>query len=414
MEPLIDGLHRAIPKEQAPDSTVQLLLDPYRFIGRRCRHHRADLFETRVLLEKTICMTGRDAARLVYDPARFQREGAAPARLQKTLFGRGGIQGLDGARHRRRKRLFLSLLGGHDRLRAEAVADKVGDWLQIYAQRWAAQDQVVLMQELPRVLCRAVCDWAGVPLPASEVEKRSWELSRLFLNANTVGPAYWRTRAARHSANQWAAQVIAGLRTDPQTDSASVAAQVAQFRDVDNELLSEHEAGVDLLNILRPTVAISVFIVQAAAALHRYPESREQLLQDVAYEMNFVQEVRRYYPFFPAVGGRVREPFEWLDLYGTNHDPRYWEDPEAFRPARFNTLSSEDPFVPIPQGGGYHATNHRCAGEWVTEAVIRRALRFLTAEIDYTVPEQDFDLNYRAIPPVPGDGFRIASVRLRH
>ena len=61
----------------------------------------------------------------------------------------------------------------------------------------------------------------------------------------------------------------------------------------------------------------------------------------------FVQEVRRFFPFFPAVAGRVRETFEWrgyrfdrgthvmLDLHGTNHDSRVWREPDAFRPERF-------------------------------------------------------------------------------
>jgi hypothetical protein len=51
----------------------------------------------------------------------------------------------------------------------------------------------------------------------------------------------------------------------------------------------------------------------------------------------FVQEVRRFYPFFPFVAAVVKKDFTWkgfefkegtltfLDLYGTNHDPEVWE-----------------------------------------------------------------------------------------
>ena len=50
--------------------------------------------------------------------------------------------------------------------------------------------------------------------------------------------------------------------------------------------------------------------------------------------------MRRAYPFIPFIAGRVREPFTWrghdfrmgawvlMDLYGTNHDPRVWRDPD--------------------------------------------------------------------------------------
>jgi hypothetical protein len=42
-------------------------------------------FETRLLLQRTICLRGEDAAKVFYDQNRFYRKGAAPARMQKTL-----------------------------------------------------------------------------------------------------------------------------------------------------------------------------------------------------------------------------------------------------------------------------------------------------------------------------------------
>jgi fatty-acid peroxygenase len=65
---------------------------------------------------------------------------------------------------------------------------------------------------------------------------------------------------------------------------------------------------VELLNALRPTVAVAWFVTFAALALRQYPERRRKLRTDGSHgdrlEM-FVQEVRRFYPFFPVVGGRV-------------------------------------------------------------------------------------------------------------
>ncbi len=84
------------------------------------------LFETRIMLRKAICMMGPDAAALFYGASRF---GAMPGRIQKTLLGKGGVHGLDGDAHRRRK---------------------------------SAMDEVALYDELHELLTRAVCTWAGV------------------------------------------------------------------------------------------------------------------------------------------------------------------------------------------------------------------------------------------------------------
>ena len=106
---------------------------------------------------------------------------------------------------------------------------------------------------------------------------------------------------------------------------------------------------MELLNILRPTVAVAVFIVFAAHALHGFPACRPKLQTGDEYPELFVQEIRRLYPFFPAVMARTRHNFEWngyrfprgrrvmLDLYGTNRDARAWDAPEEFRPDRFRS-----------------------------------------------------------------------------
>jgi fatty-acid peroxygenase len=138
--------------------------------------------------------------------------------------------------------------------------------------------------------------------------------------------------------------------------------------------------------------------------------------------VQFVQEVRRFYPFFPLVGGRAREGFEWqghripvgrwvlLDIYGTNRDPRSWEAAHEFRPERFDTWEG-DPFTLIPQGGGDHFLNHRCAGEWVTIRLIDVALTALTTWMEYDVPSQDLRVSLSRMPAMPKSGFVMRNVR---
>jgi fatty-acid peroxygenase len=146
---------------------------------------------------------------------------------------------------------------------------------------------------------------------------------------------------------------------------------------------------------------------------------------DDTYLTWFVQEVRRFYPFFPFVGGRVQEEFEWrdhhfaegtwvlLDLYGTNRDPRLWEAPEAFWPERFRHWEGSA-FNFIPQGGGDYDTTHRCAGEWMTIELMKRAVCLLTTAMRYEIPEQDLRINLSRIPAIPKSRLLIRNVRQYH
>ncbi|TDC61446.1 cytochrome P450, partial [Micromonospora sp. KC207] len=81
----------SIPADRSPDSTLALLREGYRFIGDRCDRYDTDIFQARLRLEQTICLRGREAAALFYDPERFVRAGATPKRVQRTLTGAGGV-----------------------------------------------------------------------------------------------------------------------------------------------------------------------------------------------------------------------------------------------------------------------------------------------------------------------------------
>lgn len=147
-------------------------------------------------------------------------------------------------------------------------------------------------------------------------------------------------------------------------------------------------AAVELINILRPIVAIATYIAFSALALHENPECKTKLknTRDNYLDM-FVQEVRRYYPFTPFLGARVKQDFTWkqcdfkkgtlvlLDVYGINHDPRIWDKPYLFQPERFKNHDG-NAYGFIPQGGGDPANGHRCPGEGVTIAAMKLFVEF--------------------------------------
>lgn len=408
-----------MPRERQLDSTLALLRHGYRFVSARCDRYGSDAFEARLLLRRTLCLRGRDAARLFYDEERFQRRGAMPLRVQATLVGVGGVQSLDGAAHRRHKAMLLSLMT------PDSIASLVGRFEQEWQNqlgRWERAGNVVLYDEVGPMLCRSVCDWAGVPLPEWDVRRRTDDLHQMIEGAATVGPRHWRGRLARARAEAWLAGLISQVRDGKlAVEPGRPLRVVAEHRDHENRRLPPRTAAVAVLNLLRPTVAVDRFITFTALALHRQPEWRNLLRSGLEPADPFVHEVRRFYPFFALVPARTRQAFDWhgyhfprrrrvlLDVYGTNHHPKVWSQPDEFRPERFRNWSG-DAHGFIPQGGGDHETGHRCAGEWITIELMKAALTALAA-MTYDVPAQDLSVSLRRIPTLPRSGFVMSNVR---
>lgn len=374
----------ALPRDPLFDSTVALFANPYGFIAERCRRLHSDLFEARILLRRTVCMSGQVAAQLFYDDRAIERRGAAPEPLGATLFGKGGVQGLDGETHRHRKALFLRILS------TEAVASLAVQTQRMWeteAAQWQPGQHIVLYETAQALLARAVCEWAGVqPTPPLDIG-RTHDLAALYDDAARGPLRHLRARWARRRAERWLADLVVRTRSGEMSPPAGSALQrVAWHRNLDGSLLSPHVAAVELLNVLRPTVAVSVYIVWAVFALMQHPVCRHRLEDgNEHYLLCFLQEVRRYYPFFPAVAGRLKRDVVWnglrlrkgqralLDLHGTNHDPRSWHLPEEFMPERF-FCGPPSSFAFVPQGGATAERHHRCPGEGLAVALPSWAL----------------------------------------
>ena len=412
----------AIPRDSGFDKTLSLLADPYRFVSKRCRLYGTDVFETRLMLRRAICTMGEEAASVFYHPNRFTRRGALPLTALLLLQDKGSAAVLDGDAHRHRKRLMMSMMSPS---RVHDLASAFIDAWHQRAERWEAARHVVLAAEVPHVLTRAVCAWAGIQVSDEEADQRTRELVAMYEGAGAVGPRNWRGQVLRSRTERWARDLITRVRRGELAAPPNSALDViATHRELDGQLMATRHAAVELINILRPTTAVERYITFAAHALAVNPASRAVLETDDGDEYLdwFVQEVRRFYPFFPLVGGRALTGFEWrghefpkgtwmlLDLYGTNHDPRTWDDPDVFRPERFGTWNGS-PFTLIPQGGGDHLANHRCAGEAVTLELMKCAVRLLTRTLHYTIPEQDLTVDMSRMPAVPRSRFVMTNVR---
>ncbi|SFE17476.1 fatty-acid peroxygenase [Lentibacillus persicus] len=413
----------AIPHEKGLDNTYQLLKEGFRYIPERRRKFQSDIFQTRLLGKKVICIGGEEASEIFYDEEKFKRKGVAPNRVKETLFGKKGVQGLDDAAHKHRKQLFMSLMTPERLKDLREITRK--QW-QVAHNNWQKRHTMSLFHETEKVMLRVACEWAGVPLFSRELEQRTRDLAAMIDAFGAIGPRHWKGRTARNRSEKWAKNLIQQARDGKRQPSENTAFYaMAWHRDLNGKLLSLHTAAVELLNILRPITAIGRYVMFGALAMHDFPETRKKLQSgDAIYSRMFVQEVRRYYPFGPFLGAKVRQKFAWgghqfnkgtlvlLDVYGTNHHPDLWKNPDEFSPERFKEWSGS-PFDFIPQGGGDYNMGHRCAGEWVTVEIMQVSLEYLANHMNYKVPEQNLNYSMVRMPTLPKSRFAISDVTTR-
>jgi fatty-acid peroxygenase len=381
------------------DNSLSLLAEGYAWLPDRRRQASTPVVRTRLLGQRTCCIGGVDAARFFYDERNIRRHGALPGPVLSTLFGHGAVHTLDGAEHRTRKALFRSVMG------PEGVADlteRVGEVWDATVRGWAPGQRVVLFDEASRVLTRAVCDWAGIAVAPADVPALARDLIAMVDGFATAGPRHFKARIARAHREKW----LAGVTEGP----------TGSVLDIMSAHLSDpHVRAVELLNVIRPTVALSWFVAFAAHALHCWPEHRAKLAASGSFAVAFAHEVRRFYPFVPFLGGLAARDLDWqgesipegslvlLDIYGHNHDPELFADPYVFSPARFVDREI-GPFELVPQGAGDPDTGHRCPGEGIAVSVLATLAERL-AQLDFEAPPQDLTISLRRVPAQPRSRF---------
>jgi fatty-acid peroxygenase len=396
------------------ENSLQLMAKGYGWLPDRRRALGRRTVPTRLGGLPAFGIEGPEAARFLYDENHVVRGHAIPEPVQGTLFGKGAVHSLDGEAHRVRKAMFVALLMREDGI-ASLVQRATAAWDDA-AARWAGRPQIVLFEESAQVIAGAVCRWAGVPVTDDEMPSVARDLQAMVDGFATGGPRHWRARRARGRREAWLGQLVEGVRDGTVTvPDGSAVDVVAHHHDAEGDLLDPRVAAVELLNIIRPTTAVSWFMAFSGHALIRWPQYRDRLASgDAELAEAFAHEVRRFYPFAPFIGGRAPREIEWdgaripknamvlLDLYGQNHDAELWGDPYAFRPERF--LGRDiGAFELVPQGGGDPRTNHRCPGEQITVALLS-ALAVRLARLQFDVPEQDLSISLRRIPAKPASG----------
>lgn len=359
------------------DLALALLRHGYRALGTTREHAGgADPYVARLLGRRAVVVRGPAGARLFYDESVVRRRGAVPPPLGWLLFGRGAVHTLDDDPHRDRKLLLVDALANVEPLVAEVGERLAGaDW----------SEPVVVFDRLVEVYGTAALRWAGVAVDDREAAEISRRLASVVDGFGLAGPAYVRAWRHRLWGNRWAARMVRetreGVRTPPPD---SPLAELAAATDLD-----DHTAGVELQNLVRPTVAVAWLGAFGAHRLEENVEWKARVRDDAPARRAFAQEVRRATPFTPLLAGRVRRPTTLegvdlhagdvvvLDVWGIDQDPSRWERPGRFDPSRF-VDHTPDAFDLVPQGGG-HPSGHRCPGEPLTLLLLDETFRVLSS-----------------------------------
>lgn len=374
----------------------------------------ATTYASRLLGRRAVVLGGATGARAFYDEGLVRRRGAVPAPLAWLLFGRGAVHGLDDEPHRDRKLMFLEALSVE---KLGSLHADVRTRLEAAQEAWTGRE-VALHDQLVEVYGAAILSWAGIEVPEAEARRLSRRLAAIVDGFGFSGSAYPRAWRERRRMNSWAADLVRRVRAGDTTAApGSALDEIARHHELDPRL-----AGIELVNILRPTVAVAWLGTFAGAALAAAPDWRRRLASGDAVMDGyaFAQEVRRTAPFVPALAGRAQEARRVdgvdvragdrlvLDVRGIDHDPAIWADPHLFRPERF--LDREPgAFELVPQGGG-HPSGHRCPGESIALGLLMETGRTLAAT-DYDVLTSA-EPDRTRIPTLPPGGLVLGNVRM--
>ncbi|HLQ98494.1 MAG TPA: cytochrome P450 [Candidatus Dormibacteraeota bacterium] len=409
---------KQVPKTKIKlTETKELIHQGYNLLRELREDVDAPVVKAEFLAEDITAIYGEEAARKFYNPDNFTREGAMPKPVLKTLFGEDGVQTIDGKKHHHRKNYFMDLM----------TPERMEDYRKILDKNLTEEldkqhGEFELFDLSNRVLFNSICEWSGINIEkydSKTLEKLARNQISMISGAITSPTDHIRGITDRKDSEKWAQDLIKEARKNPVPKKENHALYVfANATDLDGELLPIEVAAVELLNIIRPTVALTVWMALMGHALFAKQDVYDKLKGDFDNLQDpFIQEMRRYYPFFPMLPAIAVKDVEingyqipkdsWvvLDLYGTNHDDRTIASPEQFDIERYigkaKDISYEEEYEMIAQGGGKFREMHRCAGEWITLHSMRVFSDHLVNKYEFTVPEQDWTIPMDQFPTYP-------------
>ena len=402
---------KQIPKDLSWDNRIQLMLEGYLFVQNRCNRLDTDVFQTKLNGKNVICMNGKEAAEIFFDEEKFEPLNNIPQLPNKNTNEKMTINSLD---DQMCEQLCNELLSS---TRISELNSLYFTRLEEQAKYWSNQEQIIVFDEIKKLITRVACHWAGIPIKDEELSERANDLYALVDPFESAGLKQRDNKRIQNRVESWIQEVFVQVwKEEIHPEPNATITQISNFQQ-NEKLLSVTLATNLLIQILKMIVLNANFITFEVLATIQHQEYKRKLYDIDQYDDWFIQEVRRYFPFEPFIGAKVRKEFTWegyrfaegslvlLDMYGTNHDPRIWYNPDLFWPERFKDSEM------LPYVRKNHNAYWKMLSEKVSRELMKTTLYFLTNHINFEVVDQDFDFSLRKIPTMLKTGLILKNIK---
>jgi len=351
------------------------------------------------------------------------------------LLGKGSVFGLEGAEHRRRRKLLTPPFHGksiaaYERIVEEETMREMASWPE--GVEFATLEP--MMRITLNVILRAVFGADGAELRQLRELLPKWVTlgSRLSVLPTPIHPpGRWSPWARLASYRQTYESLIDNLvtraRQDPNlSERTDVLSLFLRSTYDDGTVMTRSEIGDELLALLaagHETTAST--LGWAFERLSRHPDVLERLVAEAAgdgntYRQATILEVQRNRTVIDFAGRHVAAPSyelgEWclpqgfsimVSLLQLHRDPQVYPDPERFDPQRFID-DKPSTYSWVPFGGGVR----RCVGaafaNMEMDVVLRTVLRHFTIRTTAAPGEK---WHSRGVAFTPKKGGRVVVYR---
>jgi cytochrome P450 len=412
----------------------QWIFRPIPFM-RICAETYGDAFTIRLVgLPPMVFFSDPAAIKQIFtgDPERL-RAGQANRVVFELILGPSSILLLDGARHKRERKLLMPPFHGE---RMRLYSDMMGEIIDQSIDNWPVETSFPVHSRLQQitldVILRAVFG-ADDDVLVSELRAR---LIR-WLNSISRPLTVWKSFIQLRYIDRLLYDQIARRRGSTEKGRTDIMAMLVAARDEDGQPMSDEEIRDEIITMLvagHETTATSLawviyrllenpHVLATAQAevksvtgdgLQASRPTAEQITE-LSYLDAVIKETARLNPVLPIAvrlletdtrignyelsAGSIVAPC----IYLTHRQPELWPEPEAFKPDRFMGRRV-DPYTFFPFGGGVRYCLGAAFATYEMKIVLARVLSRLTLRLD---PRYAAQVVRRGITLAPSDGVPV-------